>query len=198
MDEAKTTTIHWNDQLEEIISQEGERALCFSWLHSQCEKQYSAYHSYISLPTIIFSTLAGSASIGSQSIFENTQMANMLIGSVSISVAVLNTVSSFFGWAKRAEAHRLCGINYTKIHRFIMIELALPRDERMNAKDMLKVVRDQSDRLQETSPQISDAIIRRFKKLFGESTPELSKPTITNGLDPIFVYKGESVRTPLV
>ena len=70
-----------------------------------------------------------------------------------------------------------------------MIELSLPRDERMEAQDMLKVVRDQLDRLHENSPQIPDEIIAKFKKQFGDSTPQLSKPDITNGLDPIQVHK---------
>ena len=58
----------------------------------------------------------------------------------------------------------------------------------MAAHDMLKVVREQLDRLQETSPQVPDTIIMSFKKMFGSTTPDLSKPEITNGLDPIEVY----------
>ena len=180
--------VSWNSQLERIISDEGERCLCFSWLHSKAEKKFSALNIYISIPVIVMSTVAGSASIGSQSLFQGSQMANFFIGGVSLSVGVLNTISSFFGWAKRTESHRISAVNYQKIYRFILIELALPRAERMAAKDMLKVVRDQCDRLQETSPQIPETVIREFKAKFGESTPDVKKPEITNGLDPILVY----------
>lgn len=68
-----------------------------------------------------------------------------------------------------------------------MIELALPRDERLNPNDMLKMVRDQMDRLHETAPQIPDSIIADFRDKFADNTPEVSKPEITNGLDPIEV-----------
>lgn len=178
----------WNSQLERIICEEGERCLCFSWLHSKAEKKFSALNIYISIPVIIMSTVAGSASIGAQSLFQGSQLANFFIGGVSLSVGVLNTLSSFFAWAKRTESHRISAVNYQKIYRFILIELALPRAERMAAKDMLKVVRDQCDRLQETSPQIPETVIREFKSRFGESTPDVKKPEITNGLDPILVY----------
>ena len=184
--------IHWNSQLERVISDEGERSLCFSWLHSKSEKRFSKLNIYISLPVIIMSTLAGSASIGSKTLFNNAEGSNIGIGIISLSVGVLNTVSSFFAWAKRSEAHRIASITYQKIYRFILIELSLPRKERMAAKDMLKVVRDQCDRLQETSPQIPDIVIQEFKDKFGKSTPELKKPEITNGLDPIYVYNSES------
>ena len=184
--------VHWNSQLERVISDEGERSLCFSWLHSKSEKRFSKLNTYISLPVIIMSTLAGSASIGSKTLFDNSEGSNIGIGIISLSVGVLNTVSSFFAWAKRSEAHRIASITYQKIYRFILIELSLPRKERMAAKDMLKIVRDQCDRLQETSPQIPDIVIQEFKDKFGKSTPDLKKPEITNGLDPIYIYNSES------
>jgi hypothetical protein len=188
--------VSWNSQLERIICEEGERCLCFSWLHSKSEKKFSSLNIYISIPVIIMSTIAGSASIGAQSLFQGAQIANFFIGGISLSVGVLNTIASFFAWAKRTESHRISAVNYQKIYRFILIELALPRGERMAAKDMLKVVRDQCDRLQETSPQIPETVLREFKLKFGDSTPDVKKPEITNGLDPILVYSLETA-TPL-
>lgn len=198
-----TGHIQWNSQLERILCEEGERALCFAWLHSHSQKRYSSLNTYITLPTIVMSTLAGTASIGSQTLFQNnTDMSNYVVGAISISVGIFNTISSFFGWAKRSEGHRISALTYSKIHRFILIELSLPRKERMAAKDMLKNVRDQLDRLEETSPQIPDIVIKRFKDKFGNSTPDVSKPEITNGLDPITVFvengDSESIGTQLI
>lgn len=143
------------------------------------------------------STLAGSASIGSQSLFGDSPAASIAIGFISLGVATLNTVGSYFSWTKRSESHRIAGITYGKVYRFILIELALPRHQRMAPKDMLKVVRDQCDRLQEMSPQIPDVVIAEFKKKFGETTPDVKKPEITNGLDPILVHS-TGMETPLL
>lgn len=88
----------------------------------------------------------------------------------------------------------MVALQYSKVHRSIMLELALPREERIRANDMLKMVRDQLDRLHETSPQVPDVIIADFKKHFGDTTPDVSKPDITNGLDPIEVYVDEENR----
>ena len=188
--------ITWNSQLERVISDEGERCLCFSWLHMQSNKRFTRLNTFISIPVIVLSTLAGSASIGSQSLFNGSPSGNISIGAVSLLVGVMNTVSSFFSWAKRSEAHRISGITYQKVYRFILIELALPRNERMAAKDMLKVVRDQCDRLQETAPQVPDEIIAMFREKFGTTTPDVKKPEITNGLDPIFIYSIDAA-TPI-
>lgn len=187
----------WNSQLEKILSDEGERSLCYSWLHDRSEKLYSRLHTAITLPSIIMATLAGSASIGTTSLFPNPQVANITIGIITLSVGMLTTISNYFSWAKRSESHRIADITYKKIYKFILIELSLPRSERMAAKDMLKVVRDETQRLEETSPQVPDMVIQDFKKKFGESTPEVTKPEITNGLDPIYVYPSD-LESPLI
>ena len=183
--------VSWNSQLEKILSDEGERCLCYSWLHDRSEKRYSRLHTAITLPSIVMATLAGSASIGTTSLFPNPQIANITIGVITLSVGLLTTVSNYFSWAKRSESHRIADITYKKIYKFILIELSLPRSERMSAKDMLKTVRDETRRLEEMSPQVPDTVIRDFKKRFGDSTPEVTKPEITNGLDPIYVYPSD-------
>ena len=189
--------VSWNSQLEKILSDEGERCLCFSWLHDRSEKRYSRLHTAITLPSIFMATLAGSASIGTNSLFVKTEIANVIIGIITLSVGLLTTVSNYFSWAKRSESHRIADITYKKVYKFILIELSLPRSERMSAKDMLKTVRDETQRLEETSPQVPDTVIREFKKRFGDSTPEVTKPEITNGLDPIYVYPSD-LDSPLV
>lgn len=196
MDQGETE-INWNSQLERILSEEGERSLCYTWLHSNSEKYYSRLSTYITLPVIVMSTIAGAGSIGSQSLVTegNSGSINIILGTISLTVATLNTIASYFGWAKRSEAHRIASTTYAKTHRFIQIELALPRNERIEARDMLKIVRDQCDRLQETSPHIPDAVIKEFRTRFGETTPNVKKPEITNGLDPIIVYS-DKLSTP--
>ena len=181
--------VHWNSQLEKIISDEGERALCYSWLHDKSEERYTRFNNYITLPTIVGSTVAGTAAIGSKTLFGDSWYGNLGIGILSLGVAVFNTVATHFGWSSRADAHRVARIQYSKIHRYIMIELSLPRGERTDASVMLKMVREQLDNLLATSPQIPNEIIVKFNDKFEHTTDELSKPGITNGLDPINVYK---------
>lgn len=191
MEEEGQTQVSWNSQLERILSDEGERCLCFSWLHDRAEKKFTSLHTYITIPSIILATLSGSASIGTTALINNSTIANLVIGTTTLTVGLLGTISSFFAWAKRSESHRIAAITYKKVYKFVLIELALPRSERMCAKDMLKVVREKTQRLEETCPQVPDSIINLFKKKFATTTPEVTKPEITNGLHPIYVYPGD-------
>lgn len=71
-----------------------------------------------------------------------------------------------------------------------MIEMALPRDERMSPHDLLKYVKDQYDRLAEISPMVPTDIIEEFKTKFSKYT-DVSKPEEANGLSKIHIYVDE-------
>lgn len=191
MDDSVQLGVTWNSQLERILSDEGERCLCYSWLHDRAEKKFTSLHTCITIPSIVLATLSGSASIGTAALINNSNVASIVIGVTTLTVGLLGTISSFFAWAKRSESHRIAAITYKKVYKFLLVELALPRSERMNAKDMLKVVREKTQRLEETCPQVPDAIINMFKRKFSATTPEVTKPEITNGLHPIYVYPGD-------
>jgi hypothetical protein len=185
--------LSYNSQLEDLLASEGENALSFQWLHDRAEKRYSHLDTVITLPVIVFSTLAGTASIGSKSLFGDSDFASVGIGLVSILVGILNTVSSFFGWAKRAEGHRIASITYAKLHRFVSVELSLPRDQRLAAKDFLKQVREETDRLMETCPAIPQVVIVAFQTRFKAIPQDISVPEICNGLHKVDVHPVKTV-----
>jgi len=178
----------YNSHLEELIASEGEKALAFQWLHDQAEKRYTQFNTFIVLPVIVLSTMSGTASIGQKELFGDTPISAIGIGLVSIFVGILNTVASFFAWSKRAEGHRIAGITYSKLHRYISIELSLPREQRVPAKHFLKTIREQIDRLNETSPQVPQIIITAFQKRFDPVPPDISVPEICNGLHKVEIY----------
>jgi hypothetical protein len=186
--ELEDNKIEWNDAIETLIKEQGEKALAYNWLHTRCEKKYSHLNNYIAIPCIVMSTISGSASIASNQFGDNMYIP-LGIGAFSILVGILSTINSYFSWAKRAENHRISALNYSKLYLFISIELSLPRDKRMNPRDFIKVIREQIERLGEISPPVADDIIGQFKHEFDGKYPNVSKPEITNGLIEIKVYK---------
>ncbi len=119
------------------------------------------------------------------------------IGLVSILVGILNTVGSYFAWAKRSEAHRITAAAYGKLHSFIGVELALPREQRMSADAFLSAVRSQTERLAETSPQVPDGAIAAFKSTFRERPPGIAVPTECNGLHRVTIHPVRSLEERL-
>lgn len=183
--------VSWTPLLEKYFSETAERAGCLSWLHQKSEGYYSKTKKWIELPAIVLSSVIGFGSVGSSSMFENdTKLASIILGVMSLFVSVLQTTGSYFGWSKRAENHRLSAIHYSKLQRFISIEMKLPQAERMEPTAFLKMVKGEYDRLQEVSPLIPSHIVEEFKSKFNnENYKDISKPPECNGLEHVVVFE---------
>ena len=190
--------VSWNDNLEKYFADTGEKANCLAWVHKRAEEVYSHRRTFVDIPVIVISSLTGFLSASSTSLFEGQEkMSSILLGISSLLVSVINTIGSYFAWAKRAEAHRLSAIQYARLYRFLAIELNLPREERMTPSDLLKYTKDSYDRLQEVSPLIPPELVAEFKRKFGKL--EIAKAEELNGLDKITVYRDTfTIRNPLM
>ena len=180
--------IGWSSGLEDYFSDQGEQAHGLSLLHKQSESLYSSRRTYVELPVIAISSVTGFLSVGSTTMFVGQQMtASIILGILSLLVSVVQTIGTYFAWAKRAEGHRISSIQYSRLHRHLKIEMGLPRDERQLPGDLLKYVRDAIDRLQETSPLLPPQIVDEYKRKYSGIT-DISHPPETNGLEKIVVY----------
>jgi hypothetical protein len=176
--------IKWNPAIETLIKGLGEKALSMSWLHNRSEKRYSYLNNYLALPTIVLSTITG---VGTAS-WGTEPNINYLMAGISIIVSIISTLNSYFSFAKKAEAHRITAISYSKLYLQISIELSLPRQKRMRVKDFLKNVSEQIQRLNEISPAVPDAVITDYNVKFKDEPQTISKPEIVNGLVDIKIY----------
>jgi ArsR family metal-binding transcriptional regulator len=70
--------------------------------------------------------------------------------------------------------------------RFLRVELSLPREERMNCAELLKMVRNDWERLTEISPLIPENLIDMFRELYKKRN--VSKPDEIHGIDPIRIF----------
>ena len=186
--------IHWTIPLEQLVASEGEKCRGLAWINQKAETYYSHRANAIAIPVIILSTLAGTASVGSSSLFGNeTQISSVVIGLVSIGVGILNTISSYFSWSRKAEAHRIAYLQYSKLFSIIRVEMSLPREERQEPEQLLKQIRDGMERLAETTPSAPETILEMFNKHFKDEDKSISRPTETNGLQKINIYRVPSI-----
>lgn len=185
-----STNISWTNKLEEYFASTGEKANGLAWVHKRAEAIYSNRRTYIDLPVIIGSGVIAFLNAGSQSLFEDPKISSVALGIGSLCMGILNSVGTYFGWAKRAEGHRISSIHYARLYRFISVELRLPRTERMSPHDLLKYVKDQYDRLAEISPMVPEIVIHEFQYKF-KNQKDISKPEEANGLHKIDIYRDD-------
>jgi len=185
--------VSWTDRLEEFFASSAEKAHCLSVLHKQSEALYSGRKIFIELPVIVGSAVIGFLNAGSTSMFDDPKIASIALGVGSLVVSVLQTINAYFSWAKRAEGHRIAAIQYSRLYRFLSIEMSLPRNERLDPSALLKQTKDTNDRLQEISPLLPAGILRDFRRKYDKDT-EISKPEEANGLEKVLVYQENPMR----
>jgi hypothetical protein len=108
----------------------------------------------------------------------------MVVGGFNILGGIISTIQQFLKITQLNEAHRVSGIAWDKFYRNIKIELAKHPSERIHASQMLKMCKEEFDRLMETSPVIPDKVVVAFKNAFKNSDEfiKISKPEICDVL----------------
>ena len=181
---------NWSDEIEDLLSEFGEVALCFQYLHSFSQRKYKKlYHSY-QIPVIILSTLTGTANFAVDSYVpvDYQHGFTAIVGGFNIFCGILGTLLSFLRYSEIYEGHRIAALSWAKLSRNIEIELALHRDKRKPCRDFLKVSRAEYDNLMESSPSVDLDVIQMFNKKFENKYPNIRKPIIVNGLREIKPY----------
>jgi hypothetical protein len=157
----------WSNQHEQILVEWADKAICYRWLHSSSHTSYTFKNTWFTIPVIIMSTLTGTANFAQERIPEEYQAYySIAVGSVNIFAGILTTIQQFLKISELNEAHRVSSISWDKFYRNIKLELAKSRDERMPAYQMLKMSKEEYDRLMETSASISPKIIKKFNDTF--------------------------------
>ena len=187
-DEAVTEVlpeIEWTIDHEDILIEWADKAMCFRWLHSRAHALYSKLNYNYTIPVIVISTLTGTANFAQDRVPVAYQgYFVMIVGGFNILAGIITTIQQFLKITQLNEAHRVSGIAWDKFYRNIKIELARHPDERMHVNQILKMCKEEFDRLMETSPNIPDEIIKEFKNKFKDSLEydDIIKPEICDKL----------------
>ena len=175
----------WSVEHEHILAEWADKAMCYRWLHTRSNSLYSNLNAWYTIPCIIISTLAGTANFAQARVpVEYQALFTMVVGGINILGGIISTIQQFLKITQLNEAHRVSSIAWDKFYRNIKIELTKHPNERIAVSHMLKMSKEEFDRLMETSPVIPDKIITEFKNSFSKSDEFaiVSKPEICDVL----------------
>jgi len=194
--------VEWSEDHENILVDWADKALCYKWLHNKAHVAYSTKNTWFTIPVIIMSTLTGTANFAQDRIPpEYLNAATMGIGAVNLIAGILTTIQQFLKITELNESHRVSSIAWGKFYRNVKIEISKSPIERTPVVQLLKHAKEEFDRLIETSPSLSDKVVKSFLETFsgGELTingeesqlnkkqlnfRELKKPDICGSIEP--------------
>ena len=187
-----SNNMKWQAQHETILVGWSDNSMIYSYLHSKEHKQYQIKNIWYTIPVIIISTVTGTANFAISRVpDEYRQYAEMTIGAFNLLVGIISTIKQFLKIAQLNEAHRVAALAWSKYHRNIKIELIKSPEERIPVNQMLKMCKEEYDRLIETSPDITDKTLKDFKTKFknNKEYAEIVKPEICDSLIPTRNFK---------
>lgn len=177
--------VDWTQEHEQILIEWADKAMCYRWLHSKSNGLYSSLNAWYTIPVIVISTLTGTANFAQNRVPEDYQnYFAMVVGGFNILGGIISTIQQFLKITQLNESHRVSSIAWDKFYRNVKIELAKHPSERIQPGQMLKMSKEEFDRLMETSPNIPDKIINVFKTSFKHSDAfdKIVKPEICDVL----------------
>ena len=176
-----SNTVEWTPEHEKLLIEWGDKAMCYRWLHAKANAMFSTLNTWYTIPVIVISTLTGTANFAQERVpLQYQSFFVMIVGGFNILAGIITTIQQFLKITQLNEAHRVSSIAWDKFYRNIKVEVAKHPHERMEVKQMVKLCKEEFDRLMETCPSIPEKIIQDFKVAFKESETfkEVVKPEI--------------------
>ena len=182
--------VEWSYDNEEMLAEWCDIAQCYRWLYSSTHNHYARLHAFFTIPSIVFSTISGTASFAQTSLPNNAQVyAPMVIGTINIIIGILATIQQYLKISELKESNRIASVGWDKFARNISIELSKTPEERTSAGSFLRTNRQEFDRLMESNQIIPKKIIRKFKRVFKGKTIEerhnfdiITKPDVCDSI----------------
>lgn len=191
--------VEWTTGHENILIDWADKAMCYRWLHSQANNKFSILSKWFTIPVIIISTLTGTANFAQDRVSRDyVSYFVMGVGTLNIIAGIITTVQQFLKINELNESHRISSIAWDKFYRNIKIELAKHPKERHPVTHMIKLCKEEFDRLMETSPVIQSDIIAKFNTTFKNTSSfmKIKKPEICDELISTETFRFVGDKTP--
>jgi len=180
---------YWKTEEEDILRDWADKSQIYELFHSKAHAMYKRKNASYVIPVIIISTLTGTANFAQDRIDPDYQnLFTMVIGGFNILAAIVTTISQFLKISELNEAHRVAALSWGKFYRNVRTELTKHPLDRIAPVHMLKMSKEEFNRLLEISPLVPKSIIVSFNERF-QDDDAIAKPEICDNIVPTPVYK---------
>ena len=168
----------WKEEEEDLLEEWADKAQCYQWMHLKSHEKYRRKNTWFTIPVIVLSTITGTANFAQDRFGEeHKDLVVMGIGSLNIIAGIITTISQYLKIAELNESHRVASLSWGKFYRNVKTELTKHPLDRLGPFEMLKISKEEYDRLLEISPIIPKAITLKFNKVFKKMT-DVRRPEI--------------------
>jgi tryptophanyl-tRNA synthetase len=179
----------WKEEEELLLRSWADKAQCYQWMHMRAHEIYSRKNAMYTIPVIIISTITGTANFAQDRFGEDMRpYVVMGIGTLSIVAGIISTISQFLKISELNESHRVASLSWGKFFRNIKTELARHPRDRFPPLEMIKMSKEEYDRLVEISPFMPKKVISMFNTKFRQNL-DLTKPEVCDILNATQIFE---------
>lgn len=169
---------YWKEEEEILLKGWADKAQCYEWMHFKGYEKYKKSKAWYTIPVIIISTITGTANFAQDRFDEkNKKYIVMGIGSLNIVAGIVTTIYQFLKISELNEAHRNAALSWGKLYRNLKSELSKHPLDRSPHDQVVKLSKEEYDRLIEISPLVPKDILTEFNSKFGKRE-DFTKPEV--------------------
>lgn len=185
----------WTPEQETILKTFAEKSSCYRYLNYDSYIYYKTIDHRFSLPIIILSTLAGSASLGSNNLPEWATIITLASAVVNIITGIMGTLQRFLNTSELTAQHFTSSVEFGRLSRDVTVILALPREDRnVDGNKFLETCANEYNRLVDQSAAPPKFILKKFETKFKKTV--IAKPDLVE-LSPVNVNTNSKITKSL-
>ena len=157
-------------------------------MHNKSREIYQRKNAMYTIPVIVISTITGTANFA-QDRFSDAikEYVVITIGTLSLIAGIITTVSQFLKISEINEGHRVAMLSWGKFSRNLESELSRHPLDRISASELIKISKEEYNRLIEISPFIPTKVLDQFNSKFKDNI-DLVRPEIGNIINPMNLF----------
>jgi len=145
----------------QLLEEWNERVTLEQRAHYEASLLFGARKLRIGVPSVILSTIVGTAVFASLSEAEVSVVLRVITGTLSVVAAILAALQTFLGYSERGANHQRARTEYGKIRR--TIEQLLVGDHSTSLSQEITDVREQIDAADEKAPDVPNRAWKKAK-----------------------------------
>lgn len=183
----------WTDEQEASAQEYADKAGCLRTLHEFAYNHYRRWNMWFAIPSICLSTVAAVLAFTARSYPTASDALMLATGCGGIIVAMMGSIATYLKLAENQEGNRVAHLQWGKFSRNVKLVLAMQRESRPRAKEYLDHIKEEMDRLSETSPIVPPEVVALFH-LKIEIPDGMAIPEILGKLQPAIIARPHVVR----
>ena len=176
---------YWNNKNEKLLTDLGEKANAYQWLHSKASRRLYNADKIIG---VIITILAGIISVESQ-IPKNATF-DIITNIFKFLTFVVSSINIFLNYQEASVKHFQASIKFQSLYNIIEEEVSQYKQLRNNAIEFIRDCNKMYTSIMSESPNLSDRELSAFKSTFKNNST--TKPNILDSLGHIIPIKNKS------